>query len=84
MRNRATRSPRVKKLRVSDINMPRYEQEFKEICPLSCGSFGTVVAARHILDGVVYAIKVCLSDIEELLIDLYSNSFFTVDKYSSY
>ena len=47
-----------KRLRVSDINVSRYEEEFVEIEELASGVFGKVKVARHRLDGMVYAIKV--------------------------
>ena len=52
-----TRIP-TKRLRVSDINVTRYEEEFVEIEELASGVFGKVMVARHRLDGMVYAIKV--------------------------
>ena len=52
-----TRIP-AKRLRVSDINVTRYEEEFVEIEELASGVFGKVMVARHRLDGMVYAIKV--------------------------
>ena len=48
----------AKRLRVSDINISRYEEEFVEIKEIASGSFGKVKVARHCLDGMVYAIKV--------------------------
>lgn len=47
-----------KRLRVSDINVSRYDEEFVEIEEIASGVFGKVMAARHRLDGMVYAIKV--------------------------
>ena len=47
-----------KRLKVSDINISRYEEEFVEIREIASGTFGTVKVARHRLDGMVYAIKV--------------------------
>ena len=47
-----------KRLKVSDINMLRYEEEFIEIKEIASGTFGTVRIARHRLDGMIYAIKV--------------------------
>ena len=52
-----TRVP-ARRLRVSDINVSRYEEEFVEIEELASGVFGKVMVARHRLDGMVYAIKV--------------------------
>merc|ERR1712018_194669 len=48
----------AKRLKISDINISRYEQEFVEIKEIASGTFGTVKVARHRLDGMVYAIKV--------------------------
>ena len=48
----------AKRLRVSDINVSRYDEEFVEIEEIASGVFGKVMAARHRLDGMVYAIKV--------------------------
>ena len=48
----------AKRLRVSDINVSRYDEEFVEIEQIASGVFGKVMAARHRLDGMVYAIKV--------------------------
>ena len=48
----------AKRLKVSDINISRYEEEFVEIREIASGTFGTVKVARHRLDGMVYAIKV--------------------------
>lgn len=50
----------AKRLRVSDINISRYEEEFVEIKEIASGSFGKVKVARHCLDGMLYAIKVKL------------------------
>ena len=47
-----------KRLKISEINISRYEQEFVEIKEIASGTFGTVKVARHRLDGMVYAIKV--------------------------
>merc|ERR1712141_681048 len=46
-----------KRLKVSDINITRYEEEFVEIDKIASGEFGVVKRARHRLDGMVYAIK---------------------------
>ena len=48
----------AKRLRVSDINVLRYEEEFVELKEIASGEFGKVKVARHCLDGIVYAIKV--------------------------
>ena len=50
----------ARRLRVSDINVSRYEEEFVEIQEIASGVFGKVMVARHRLDGMVYAIKVSL------------------------
>jgi len=47
-----------KRLRVSDISVNRYEEEFIELANIASGQFGMVVKARHRLDGMVYAIKI--------------------------
>ena len=47
-----------KRLRVSDMNINRYLEEFVEIDEIASGVFGRVCVARHRLDGMVYAIKV--------------------------
>jgi len=47
-----------KRLKVSDINISRYEEEFLELREIASGTFGTVKVARHRLDGMVYAIKI--------------------------
>ena len=48
----------TRRLRVSDINVSRYDEEFVEIEEIASGVFGKVMVARHRLDGMVYAIKV--------------------------
>ena len=52
----------AKRLRVSDIDISRYEEEFVEIKDIASGSFGKVKVARHCLDGMVYAIKVKINN----------------------
>jgi len=52
------KQPKTKKVRVSDMNVTRYQDEFLELTRLASGSFGSVVKARHRLDGVVYAVKI--------------------------
>lgn len=52
------KQPKTKKVRVSDMNIFRYQDEFLELSRLASGSFGSVVKARHRLDGVVYAVKI--------------------------
>lgn len=47
-----------KRVRVSDINISRYSEEFLELFDIASGQFGQVKVARHRLDGMVYAIKV--------------------------
>ena len=48
----------AKRLRVSDIDISRYREEFLELREIAHGEFGQVKIARHRLDGMVYAIKV--------------------------
>ena len=45
-------------MRVSDIDITRYQAEFLELAEIASGEFGVVKTARHRLDGMVYAIKV--------------------------
>ena len=40
-----------KKLRVSDLSISRYEQEFVQMSELAAGEYGSVKLARHRLDG---------------------------------
>jgi len=47
----------AKRVKLTDINVERYKEEFLELDILASGHFGDVVKARHRLDGVVYAIK---------------------------
>jgi len=48
----------TKRVRMSDINITRYQEEFLELAEIASGQFGVVKKARHRLDGIVYAIKV--------------------------
>jgi len=48
----------TKRVRVSDIDITRYQEEFLEMSEIASGEFGVVKQARHRLDGIVYAIKV--------------------------
>ena len=48
----------AKRLRLTDISVNRYEEEFIELSNIASGQFGMVVKARHRLDGIVYAIKI--------------------------
>jgi len=48
----------AKRLRVSDMSITRYQEEFLELNKVASGQFGMVVKARHRLDGIVYAIKI--------------------------
>lgn len=48
----------TKRLRVSDINIARYDEEFIELQEIAAGMFGKVKIARHRFDGMIYAIKV--------------------------
>jgi len=47
-----------KKLRVSELSISRYEEEFLELSEVASGEFGSVKLARHRLDGSDYAVKV--------------------------
>ena len=47
-----------KRLKIAEINSPRYLEEFIEVEEIASGSFGTVKIARNRLDGMLYAIKV--------------------------
>jgi len=51
----------TKRVRVSDINITRYQEEFLELQEVACGEFGMVKKARHRLDGIIYAIKMSKS-----------------------
>jgi len=55
----------AKRVRVSDINISRYQQEFLELEEIASGEFGTVKKARHCLDGMIYAIKVTKNPIKD-------------------
>ena len=55
---RCSPPPEQKKLRVSDLAISRYEQEFVQLRELASGEYGSVSAARHRLDGTDYAVKV--------------------------
>jgi len=48
----------AKRLRVSDMSITRYQEEFLELNKVASGQFGVVVKARHRLDGIAYAIKI--------------------------
>jgi len=48
----------AKRLRVSEMSVTRYQEEFLEMAKVASGQFGAVVKARHRLDGIVYAIKI--------------------------
>jgi len=48
----------TKRVRMSDINITRYQEEFLELAEIASGQFGVVKKARHRLDGIVYAIKI--------------------------
>merc|ERR1719186_1648409 len=48
----------AKRLRVSYVSITRYQEEFLELAQVATGQFGTVIKARHRLDGIVYAIKI--------------------------
>ena len=51
-------SPPTKRIRVSEVQVSRYEEEFLELAEIAAGEFGRVTLARHRLDGIVYAIKI--------------------------
>lgn len=55
----------TKRVRVSDINITRYQEEFLELAEIASGEFGVVKKARHRLDGMVYAIKVSKKQIRK-------------------
>merc|ERR1712106_343109 len=48
----------MKRIRVSDLSLSRYEEEFLELSEVASGEFGCVALARHRLDGSDYAVKV--------------------------
>jgi len=48
----------MKRIRVSDLSLSRYEEEFLELSEVASGEFGSVALARHRLDGSDYAVKV--------------------------
>eukprot|EP00092_Neocalanus_flemingeri_P108989 GFUD01140015.1.p1 GENE.GFUD01140015.1~~GFUD01140015.1.p1 ORF type:complete len:638 (-),score=131.31 GFUD01140015.1:139-2052(-) len=53
----------AKRLRVSEMSITRYQEEFLELTNVATGQFGQVVKARHRLDGIVYAIKITTKNI---------------------
>ena len=59
----------AKRLRVSDMSITRYQEEFLEIAKIASGQFGMVVKARHKLDGIVYAIKITKKNLRANSID---------------
>jgi len=48
----------AKRIKVSEINVRRFSEEYVDLGNLSSGNFGKVVKAKHRLDGMTYAIKV--------------------------
>ena len=48
-----------KRIKIEDVNISRYSEEFLEVAEIANGEFGKVTVARHRLDGMLYAIKVC-------------------------
>jgi len=52
-----------KRIRVTDINISRYNEEFIELDEIASGEFGRVCVCRHRLDGMVYAIKMSKEEI---------------------
>ena len=49
-----------KRIKIEDVNISRYSEEFLEVAEIANGEFGKVTVARHRLDGMLYAIKVRL------------------------
>jgi serine/threonine protein kinase len=47
-----------KRIKMSDVNITRYCEEFLEVSEIANGEFGKVTVVRHRLDGMLYAIKV--------------------------
>ena len=47
-----------KRIKIEDVNISRYSEEFLEVAEIANGEFGKVTVARHRLDGMLYAIKV--------------------------
>ena len=57
-------SPPSKRLRASDLQVCRYNEEFLQLGEIASGEFGTVIKARHRLDGILYAIKITKDTVE--------------------
>ena len=57
-------SPPSKRLRASDLQVCRYNEEFLQMGEIASGEFGTVIKARHRLDGILYAIKITKDTVE--------------------
>merc|ERR1712088_1063523 len=57
-------SPPSKRVRASDLQVCRYNEEFLQIGEIASGEFGTVIKARHRLDGILYAIKITKDTVE--------------------
>jgi len=47
-----------KRIKIEEVNISRYSEEFLEVAEIANGEFGKVTVARHRLDGMLYAIKV--------------------------
>lgn len=65
-----------KRMRVSDIHLSRYHEEFVVISKVAEGSFGTVYVAKHRLDGMLYALKVKYSALNFESINVCRKFFF--------
>lgn len=53
----------TKRVALQESNIPRYYQEFHEVCLIGTGEFGSVYKCINRLDGCVYAIKKSLKPI---------------------
>ena len=59
-----------KRIKIEDVNISRYSEEFLEVAEIANGEFGKVTVARHRLDGMLYAIKVRKSVIGSIVLTL--------------
>merc|ERR1712088_725186 len=57
-------SPPSKRVRASDLQVCRYNEEFLQMGEIASGEFGRVIKARHRLDGILYAIKITKDTVE--------------------